>query len=160
MVLTDFTRDLPHSLAYGPGALFCVSLGSHSPLGLCCCCFQTDVCLLLFLTSWIGIGLATLNMTEGCWAAGTTCYCQQPCPACCAQVSQGRAFLGEGSALLLFGSLWLLAHPPHGPVPLLEALKDPEDMDMSPPQLTELLLVTQYITVTEHQQKVLCIPVY
>lgn len=53
MALTGFTKDLPHSLAYGIGTLFPPGLTPYSLLGLCCCCLQTSVCLLLFLTCWM-----------------------------------------------------------------------------------------------------------
>lgn len=132
MALTGFTRDLSHSLAYGPGTLFQLRMGPHSLLCLCCCCLQTIVCLLLFLACWLDFldgcwtWLAILNLSGGHWTAGTTCYCQQLCPACHGQVPLDQPFLGEDSALLLVGWLWLLVHPPCGAAPLLEAFRDPE----------------------------------
>lgn len=108
-------------------------LDPHSLLVLYCCCLHTDVCLFLFLTCWMDLDecwtwLGTLNLSEGHWNVGTTYYCQHPYPACHTQVPQGWAFLGKGSALLLVGSPWLLAHPFHGAVLLLEAIRDPEHM--------------------------------
>lgn len=144
MALTGFTRDHSHSLATAQEPSFSSGWASVPSLGCAAAASTPTFAVPDLLDGLLGwrqwIWLAYVNFSEGHWTAGTTWYCQQPCSACRAQVPRGWGFLGEGSVLLLVGSLWLLAHLPRGAAPLLEDVRDPEHMGCGSPTADRALV--------------------